>query len=128
MPHARFRLRTLLILVALLALVLATAGRWVASGCPMGVTCGSGTATFNGRMFTASSDRLLGNVGVSIRSDCAELNVEGRRIIIRNDEAVIDDGLSVVIPIGCREVEFAISGAELMVSFDQRPATAIPNR
>ena len=121
MARARFRVRTVMLLVMLLAVLLATAGRWVVTGCPIGYQCGSCIAFLKGRKIVASSDHLLGNISLETRSDSATLFVEGRQIAVRSDEAVIDGTTSVKIPAACKEIEFTVSRGILEVWADGMP-------
>jgi hypothetical protein len=106
--------------VAVLSVTLATAGRWVASGCPVGFCCGSCGTSLGGRSIVASSDHLLTNVSLIGDRNSVLLDVEGRKAVVRESELVVDGTTRCLIPSGCKRIEFMASGGVLRVSADGR--------
>jgi hypothetical protein len=107
-----------MIAVMVLSVLLATAGRWIASGCPVGFSCGSCQTSLGGRTIVASSDHLLTNVSLMGDKDSVRLDVEGRDIVVRGSEVAIDGATRCLIPTGCKQLEFVASGDVLRVSAD----------
>ena len=79
----RMTTRRWMIAVTVLSVLLATAGRWIASRCPIGFSCGSCQTSLGGRAIVASSEHLLTNISLMGDKDSAQLDVEGRDIVVR---------------------------------------------
>jgi hypothetical protein len=115
------------LLFALLALsvLLAVAVPWVANGCPVGFSCGSGQTSLHGMAIIASSDHLLTHVSLSGQKDAVTLDVEGRHVVVRGRTVDVDGTPRVLIPRGCKKVEVMASGAVLRVLADDKPIQEI---
>ncbi|MFO0891171.1 MAG: hypothetical protein U0790_18760 [Isosphaeraceae bacterium] len=98
--------------------LLATAIRWLASGCPLGWPIGSCVTKVGGLDVVASSDHLLTNIGLRTSGNSVILNVEGRSVVIRNGELLIEGAVECLIPPGSRHVEFAATGDVLRIMVD----------
>ena len=66
----------------------------------------------------ASSDHLLTNIGLLTSGNSVILNVEGRSVVIRNGELLIEGAVECLIPPGSRHVEFAATGDVLRIMVD----------
>jgi hypothetical protein len=86
MATVRMRIRTIMLAVMVLSVILATAGRWIASGCPTGFPCGSCQTSLSGRAVVASSDHLLTNISLMGDKDSVVLDVEGRNVVVRGSQ------------------------------------------
>src|SRR5271163_1479321 len=104
------RIRTMMLAVMVLSVLLATAGRWIASGCPVGFSCGSCQISSGGRAIVASSFHLLRNVSMMGDKDSVLLDVEGRSVVVRGSEVAVDCTTRCLIPTGCKQLEFVASG------------------
>jgi hypothetical protein len=116
----RMRIRTMMLAVGVLAVILATAGRWIASGCPVGFACGSCQTFLGARSIVVSSDHLLTNISLVCNKESAALDVEGRKVVVRGGEVAIEGKTRCLIPTGCKQLEFNASGGILRVSADGR--------
>jgi hypothetical protein len=114
----RMTTRRWLMAVMLIALLLATAGRWVASGCLVGLRYGSCETRLGDRAIGASSDHLLTNISLMGSKNAVQIVVEGRTVVVRGGEVTIDGTERCVIPTGCKQVEFMASGSALRVLAD----------
>src|SRR5215469_13808646 len=94
----RMTTRRWMIAVMVLSVLLATVGRWIASGCPVGFSCGSCQTSLGGRAIAASSDHLLTDIGLVGDKDSVRLDVEGRDIVVRGSEVAIDGVTRCLIP------------------------------
>jgi hypothetical protein len=112
------RIRTMMLAVTMLAVILATASHWIASGCPIGFACGACQTSLGGRMIVASSDHLLTHISLFSDTKSAVLDVEGARIVVRGSEAAVDGTTRWLIPAGCKKIEFMASGGVLRVLAD----------
>jgi hypothetical protein len=125
MARVRMRIRTMMLAVMVLSVILATAGRWIASGCPVGFSCGSCQTSLGGRAVVASSDHLLTNISLTGDKDSVVLDVEGRNVVVRGSEVAIDGTTRCLIPSGCKQLEFMASGGVLRVLVDGKPLQEI---
>lgn len=106
--------------VGVLAVILATTGRWIVSGCPVGFACGSCQTFLGGRAIVVSSDHLLTNISLVGDKDSALLDVEGWNIVVRGGEVAVEGKTRCLIPTGCKQLEFTASGGVLRVYADGR--------
>jgi hypothetical protein len=104
--------------VMVLSVLLATAGRWIASGCPVGFCCGSCQTSLGGRAIVASTYHLLTNVSLVGDKDSVLLDVDGRNVVVRGSEVAVDGTTRCLIPSGCKQLKFLASGGVLRVSAD----------
>jgi hypothetical protein len=118
MRMPRMTTRRWMMAVMVLSVLLATAGRWIASGCPVGFSCGSCQTSLGGRAIVALSDHLLTNISLMGGKDSVRLDVEGRDIVVRGTEVAIDGATRCLIPTGCKQLEFMATGGILRVSAD----------
>jgi hypothetical protein len=112
------RIRTTMLAIMVLSVFFATAGRWIASGCPVGFCCGSCSTSLGGRAIVASSDHLLANVSLRADKESVVLDVDGRDVVVRGSEVAVDGTTRCLIPSGCKRLEFMVSGGVLRVSAD----------
>src|SRR5262245_7674554 len=110
MARVRMRIRTMMLAVGVLAVILATAGRWGAAGCPVGFACVSGQTSLGDRPIVVSSDNLLTNISLVDHKDSAQLDVDGRNVVIRGGEVAIEGTTRCLTPTGCKQLEFTASG------------------
>jgi hypothetical protein len=118
MGKVPMHIRTMMLAVMALSVILATNGRWIASGCPVGFSCGSCQTSLGGLAIVVSSDHLLTNISLNSDKSSAVLNVEGRHIVVRGSEVAMDGTTRSLIPTGCKQIEFMASGGVLRVSAD----------
>jgi hypothetical protein len=104
--------------VMVLALPLATAGRWLASGCPVGFRCGRFETRLGERAVIASSDHLLTHMSMTGKKNWVQIDLEGRAVVVRESDVTIDGVDRCVIPTGCKQVELMASGRALCVLVD----------
>src|SRR5262249_26256913 len=97
----RITTRRWMLAVLVFSVILATAGRWIASGCPVGFCCGSCQTSLGGRAIVASSDHLLTNISLVGDKDSALLDVEGRKVVVRGSEVAVDGTTRCLIRSGC---------------------------
>jgi hypothetical protein len=122
----RMRIRTLMLAVMILSVILATAVRWVDSGCPVGFTCSSGQTRIGGRVIGTSSDHLLSShMSVLAGANWALLDVEGRKVVVRGREVAVDGATPCLIPAGCKRLDFKAVCGVLRVSADGKPIQEI---
>jgi hypothetical protein len=112
------RIRTMMLAVTMLAVILATASHWIASGCPIGFACGACQTSLGGRMIIASSDHLLTHISLFSDTKSAVLDVEGARIVVRESEVSVDGTTPCLIPAGCKKIEFKAAGGVLRILAD----------
>jgi hypothetical protein len=112
------RLSTMMLGVMTLAIFLATAGRWIASGGPLGFPCGACMSSLGGLEIVASSDHLLTNMSLTTDKSSAVLDLEGRSIVVRGGEVAVGGTTRCVIPAGSKQVKFAATGGVLRISAD----------
>jgi hypothetical protein len=114
------RIRTMMLGVIALSVILATAGRWIASGCPVGFCCGSCQTSLGGRAIVASSDHLLTHISLVGDKDSVRLIAEGNNVVVRGSEMAFGGTNRCLIPSGCKRLEFRASGRVLRVLADGR--------
>jgi hypothetical protein len=114
----RMTTRLWMIAVMVLSVLLATAGRWIASGCPVGFCCGSCQTSLGGQAIVASSDHLLTNVSLVSDKNTVRHDEEGRDIVVRGSGVAIDGATRCLIPTGCKRLDFMASGGVLRVLAD----------
>jgi hypothetical protein len=83
MATPRILMRTIIFAVVSLTIVLASIGRWIVSGCPVGFSCGSCQSASGGRAIVGSSYNLLTNISMTADKTEAVLDLDGRHIVVR---------------------------------------------
>jgi hypothetical protein len=112
----------LIIMAMILAIgIFFVGGRWVSSGFPIGIACGSCETSLDGRRIFASSDHLLTKLGLRTNSTSSILDVEGRHIEVKGDNATIDKTTKVSLPTGCKSIEFVVKAVVLTIWVDGQP-------
>jgi hypothetical protein len=118
MARVRMRVRTMMLTVMALSVILATAGRWIALGGPVGFSCGWCQTSLGGRTIRASSYHLLTNVSLMADKDSVVLDVDDKNVVVRGSEVTVNGTTRCLIPSGCKELEFMASGGVLRVLVD----------
>jgi hypothetical protein len=118
MATPRILMRTIIFGVVSLTIVLASIGRWIVSGCPVGFSCGSCQSASGGRTILGSSYNLLTNISMTADKTVAVLDLAGRHVVVRGNELAVDGTARNSIPPGCKQLEFTASGTLLRVSAD----------
>ena len=118
MPTRPRPIRTLLFAVIAFSVILASIGRWIVTGGPVGYCCGSCQTDLGGRAIIGSSYYFLTNISLMADQTTAVLNVGGRQVVVRGDEVAVDGTPVTLIPAGCKRLEVSASAGILRVLAD----------
>ena len=110
MPMPRKHVKTFALFVAGLAIVLASVGHWIASGCPVGYHCASCQTNLGDIVIFGASDHLLTGASLTSDKDSAELDLGGWHIKVCDGSIAIDGNVLCSIPGACRKLEFIVAG------------------
>src|SRR5262249_22207026 len=118
MAKRQTRIRTLVIAAIALSVILASIGRWIVSGGPVGYCCGSCQTQLGGRAIIGSSYYFLTKISLMADQTRAVLNVGGRQVVVRADEVAVDGTPETLIPAECKRLEVSASAGILRVLAD----------
>ena len=107
----RKHVKTFALFVAGLAIVLASVGHWIASGCPVGYHCGSCQTSLGEIVIFGASDHLLTGVSLTSDKDSAELDLGGWHIVISDGSIAIDGNVLCSIPARARNSNSSLPAA-----------------
>jgi hypothetical protein len=100
-------------------LFLAKAAFWIAAGCPTGhEVTSSSVSQGDGRAITTSSDHLLTADTLTGDPENAVLELAGRRIVVKGNEASINGVTRIAFPAACKKREFVVRGKVLQILAD----------